>query len=229
MISEYRSLWKGAYTMEWLANPSVGFMVVFLGTMFLISEFLVKSKSLFFILGTAFMVLFFSYHLEGAAGIWVLVLYAAGLGLILLDGKLIGDGTVSIVGLLLMGVSIAVPTPTIIYGVLVIFGFLAGAIAAMFFLKVFPRRDLWSKLMLKDSLTSEQGYNSINQTYGGLVGKTGTTVTPFRPTGTIDIEGERYSATSGDQWLNAEEEIEVTSVDGTRIRVKRLETAVKEQ
>ena len=38
----------------------------------------------------------------------------------------------------------------------------------------------------------------------------------------MNIEGQPYSATSGGQWIEAEQEIEVTSVDGTRILVARM-------
>lgn len=48
-------------------------------------------------------------------------------------------------------------------------------------------------------------------------------MTDFRPTGTIDIEGNPYSATSGGRWIKADTEVEVVSVDGTRILVKAVE------
>ncbi|WP_144449490.1 NfeD family protein [Halalkalibacter nanhaiisediminis] len=209
--------------MEWLDSASIGFLVVFLGTLFLIGELLVRAKGLFAILGIAIMAMYFSYHLSGDVGLWVVLLYVIGLALIIIDGKVITDGTVAIIGVVLMIIGLAVPAPNMIYGVLVSMGFLLGGFSSALFLKVFPSRNLWAKMTLKDRLTEDLGYNSINESYSKLVGKQGRTLTPFRPTGSVEIDGQQYSATSGSQWLEANIEIVVTSVDGTRIVVKKVE------
>ncbi len=209
--------------MEWLDSASIGFLVVFLGTLFLIGELLVRVKGLFAILGIAIMAMYFSYHLSGDVGLWVVILYVAGLALIVIDGKVITDGTVALLGVVLMIIGLAVPAPTFIYGVLVSMGFLLGGFSSMLFLKVFPSRNLWAKMTLKDRLTGDLGYNSINESYRELVGKQGRTLSAFRPSGSIEIEGKQYSATSGGQWLEANVDIVVLSVDGTRIVVKKVE------
>ena len=48
--------------------------------------------------------------------------------------------------------------------------------------------SLWDKMILKDQLTTNQGYVSATP-QDGLVGKTGKTVTDLRPAGTAWIEG----------------------------------------
>lgn len=209
--------------MEILNIASVGFFVVLMGTLFLFGELLVKAKGIFAILGIGIMSIYFSFHIGGDTGFWVILLYIVGLLLIIVDGKAIGDGTVAILGILLMIFGLAIPSPSILYGVLVSMGFLLGGFGALLFLKVFPSRNIWSKMTLKDKLSSEAGYNSINTNYGNLLGKRGTTLTPFRPTGTIVVEGEKYSATSESQWIDKDVAIEVISVDGTRIVIKKVE------
>ncbi|MFC5713390.1 NfeD family protein [Thalassorhabdus alkalitolerans] len=209
--------------MDWLDNASVGFLVVFLGTLFLVGELLVKMRGLFAVIGIVLMSLFFAYHIDAASGLWIVLLYGAGLGLIIFDGKVTGDGTIALLGALMMIMGIAVPAPGFLYGSLAAMGFILGALASTFFLRVFSRRELWSKITLKDKMTGDLGYNSINETYKDLVGQKGKTMTDFRPIGTIDIDGSQYSATSGGQWIKAGEEIEVIEVDGTRILVKKLE------
>ncbi|WP_026700308.1 NfeD family protein [Salibacterium aidingense] len=209
--------------MEWLSYASVGFLVVFLGTLFLMGEMLVKAKGLFAVLGIAFMSLFFSYHIDAGGNMWIIILYLLGVALIILDGKVISDGTIALFGALLMGLGLAVPTPSITYGILVVFGYISGLFASGLFLKVFPSRNLWSKMTLRDQLGTEQGYNSMNESYKELEGKNAKTLTPFRPTGTIIVDGRHYSATSGDQWLEADEIVTVTAVDGTKILIQRQE------
>jgi len=207
--------------MELLNIASVGFIVVFLGTLFLFGELLVKAKGIFVILGTAITTVYFVHHLSSGVGVWVLLLYIIGLMLILIDGKIVNDGTIAIIGIILMILGLAIPSPGFIYGALVSMGLIVGAAASFLFLKIFPKRNMWSKMTLKERLTSEAGYNSINETYIELVGKKGRTLTPFRPIGTIEIEGKQYSATSERQWLEANEEVKVISVDGTRILVAK--------
>ncbi|MFB5662065.1 NfeD family protein [Alteribacillus sp. HJP-4] len=209
--------------MEWLEAASIGFLVVFFGSLFLIGELLVKSKALFAVLGVAFFGLFFSYHIPDAGSVWIVLLFVAGLALIIIDGKLLSDGTFALIGILLMSFGLAVPTPSILYGTLVVFGFLAGLCCAPLFMKVFPRRDLWNKITLRERLSTDRGYNSMNEGYKALQGKNGRALTAFRPTGTVEIEGEHYSATSGDQWIDADSDVEVVSVDGTRILIRKSE------
>ncbi|TSB46728.1 NfeD family protein [Alkalicoccobacillus porphyridii] len=209
--------------MEWLDTASIGFIVIFLGTLFLFGELLVKARGLFALLGIGMTAMYFLHHLTGDSGFWVIILYLIGIVLIILDGKLFSDGTVGIIGVILMIVGLAIPAPTLVYGILVAMAFVLGAFGSLFFLKVFTRRQMWSKLTFKDRLTSERGYNSINVSYKELVGKEGKTMNALRPTGTITIDGQPYSATSGGQWIEAEAEITVTSVDGTRILVAKVE------
>lgn len=154
---------------------------------------------------------------------WVVILYCVGLVLIVLDGKVITDGTVALLGVVLMIAGLALPSPNFIYGVLVSMGFLLGGFGSLLFLKVFPSRNLWARMTLKDRLTGDLGYNSINESYHSLVGKQGRTISAFRPIGSIAIEGQQYSATSGGQWLEANTDVIVVSVDGTRILVKKIE------
>ncbi|TMW73817.1 NfeD family protein [Alteribacter natronophilus] len=205
--------------MDILESATIGFLVVFLGTLFVFGEIMVRAKGLFGILGIAIMSLYFSYHLSPDLGMWVVLLYVIGLTLIIFDGKVTTDGTIAVVGVLLMILGLSLPTPGIVYGTLVAFALILAVPTSFLFTKVFPSRNLWDKMTLKDKLGDEEGYNSMNESYKDLVGKTGVTKTPFRPTGTIEVEGKLYSATSDNQWIKADEKIKVISVDGTRIVV----------
>ncbi|GAF12008.1 LOW QUALITY PROTEIN: hypothetical protein JCM19046_2568 [Bacillus sp. JCM 19046] len=211
---------------DWLDSATVGFLVVALGTLFLIGELLVRAKGLFGILGIGLISVYFLHHLSGDASTWVIIFYLIGLGLIIFDGNVTSDGTIAAIGILFMIVGLAVPAPDMVYSILVGMATVVGAFASLLFLKVFPHRNMWSKMTLKDSLTSEAGYNSMNEGYKTLVGKQGKTLTPFRPAGTIEIDGEPISATSGSQWIKEGTIIEVVSVDGTRILIKEVKDSI---
>lgn len=184
---------------------------------------LVKTRGIFGIIGLGLVSTYFVYHLSGENILWVIILYAIGLLLVFIDGKFINDGTIAIMGLLLMVAAVIIPAPTIIYGILAAFGLIIGAVLSPLLLKVFQSRDMWNKMALKDRLTSEEGYNSINSSYKELVGKKGVTTTQFRPVGTVEIEGKQYSAISDGSWLDSDVKVEVVKVDGTKIAVKRID------
>ncbi|WP_416149355.1 NfeD family protein [Salipaludibacillus sp. HK11] len=205
--------------MEFLDQAIFGFLVVFIGTLFIFGEVMVRTKGIFGLIGIVIMAIYFSYHLTAGDSFLVVVLYLIGLTLIIFDGKVTTDGTIAAVGILLMVLGLALPAPDLTYGILVGMAFIIAAPAAYLFTKVFPKRTMWEKMTLKDKLSSERGYNSMNEDYHDLVGKTGKTKTPFRPTGTVEIDGKLYSATSDNQWLNEEQDIKIISVDGTRIVV----------
>lgn len=202
---------------------TVGFLVVFLGTLLLFGEFLVKVKGIFGLIGVGIIATYFSHHLSEGMGMWVAILFIVGVFLIIIDGKFITDGTVALFGLLLMIIGLAIPAPNIIYGFLVAMGALLGTASSILFLKVFPSRNMWEKITLKEQLSSDRGYNSMNQTYSTLIGKVGVTKTPFRPTGTVEVDGHLYSATTDNQWLTEGVDVTVVSVDGTRILIKKIE------
>lgn len=209
--------------MSLLMLPAVGFFILLLATLFLVGEMLVKTRGLFGILGLALITTYFVFHNTGDHLIWIVALYVGGLFLVFLDGKFINDGTVAIIGVIMMVAAVVIPAPSILYGVLSAAGLIVGGLLSPLFLKVFQSREMWSKVALKDRLTSEQGYNSLNSSYATLVDKRGKTITPFRPVGTIEVDDKHYSAVSDGEWIESGIEIVVVKVDGTKILIKRVE------
>lgn len=203
-----------------LDMPFVGFLVVMLGALFLFSELFVRAKGIFFVIGIILFTAYFFHFITSTSMLWLAIVFVIGLSLVIIDGAFIGDGTLTAVGLFVMGLSVAVPAPSILYGVVSVFGLAAGFGLALLFLKVMKPRNMWKKMALKDKLTSEDGYNSLNERYLQLVGKEGITKTVFRPTGTVEIEGETYSAVTEGLWLEKDTPVLVVKVDGTKIVVK---------
>lgn len=136
---------------------TVGFFVVYIGTLLLFGEFLVKAKGIFAIIGVGFIATYFSYHLVEGMGIWITILFGIGLLLMIIDGNFISDGTLAIFGLLIMVLGIAIPAPTITYGFLVATAAILGSASSVIFLKIFPSRNMWGKIALKDRLSTEDG------------------------------------------------------------------------
>ena len=119
-------------------------------------------------------------------------------------------------------VSVSLAAPNLYAGLYAVIGVLVGAGTSFAFLKILPSRNMWAKITLKDRLTDEAGYSSINKGYESLVGEQGVTLTDFRPVGTFEINGKHYSGVSNGQWIKKNTDIEVKQVDGTRILVEPI-------
>lgn len=212
--------------MDFITDMSwMGFIIVGLGTMFLIGELLVNMRGIFAILGIFSITLYFYAYLNDITSFSVLLtIYFVGLILILIDGKLLNDGTLAVLGLVGMVLSVVIAAPDIYTGIYAVIGIIVGILIAFSFLKIFKHREMWSKIALKDRLTKEAGYSSMNQEYQGLISKTGVTMTDLRPVGTIRIDDREYSAISNAQWIKKGTTVQVEEVDGTRILVKEINT-----
>ncbi|MGM8213720.1 NfeD family protein [Virgibacillus sp. W0430] len=200
------------------------FLITFFGTMFLIGEILVNMRGIFGLLGIGLITFYFYGNIvEPSTFILMLIVYFIGLLLIIADGKLINDGTLATLGLACMLLATALAAQNISSGLYAVIGVLLGSGCAFFFLKMFKRRNMWEKIALKDRLTKDKGYSSMNKEYEGLVGLHGETLTDLRPVGTISINGQDFSGISNAQWIEKGSKIVVVKVDGTRILVKKLE------
>lgn len=207
--------------MSLFAFPAFGFIVIFFAALLLFAEMLVKAKGSFAVLGSALFFLYFSYHLSEQGSTWIVFLLAGGLALIIIDGKIIANGSVALLGFVLMAAACALPAPSLLYGTLVVIAFVIGACGSCVFLKILPKRDYWAKLTLTDQLSGDRGYNSMNEDYKELVGKEGVTLTPCRPVGTVKIEGRNYSAQTDGIFLEHDTPVKVIEVDGTKITIEK--------
>lgn len=202
----------------------IGFVIVGLGTLFLIGEILVDVKGIFAILGIGSIVYYFYMYLPdpGTFGI-MLFIYFIGILLVLIDGKIVNDGTLATLGLAGMILSVALAAPNFFAGLYAVIGLILGTVGAFMLLKVFKPRNMWGKIALKDRLTTEAGYTSLNIEHEALVGESGVTLTDLRPVGTIRIHDKDYSAISNAQWIAKDTKVIVIDVDGTRILVREIE------
>ncbi|MUK87112.1 nodulation protein NfeD [Ornithinibacillus sp. L9] len=204
------------FTYDWIGMVITGF-----ATLFLIGEILVNMRGFFALLGIGFITVYFSVYLETSSLIIMLIIYFVGLLLIVIDGKLLNDGTLATIGVASMLTAVALPAPSFGAGLYAVLGVLIGVGSSFFFLKVFKRREMWTKIALKDRLTKEAGYSSMNKDYEALVNQEGITLNDLRPVGTIRIDNKDYSAVSNGQWIPKNSTVCVVNVDGTKILVEK--------
>lgn len=204
-----------------------GLLLTGLGTLFLIGELLVNMRGLFALLGITFMTVYFTVYLETDSFTIMIILYFLGLLLMIVDGKFINDGTLAILGVISMLIAVGLAAHNIYAGMYAVIGVIVGGGLSFSLPKFLPSRNMWSKLTLRDRLTKEAGYSSLNVEYEKLIGKQGLTITDLRPVGTIRIKEKDYSAISNGEWIPKHTKVEVVQVDGTRILVKRIDEKVE--
>ncbi|MBM7554753.1 NfeD family protein [Thalassobacillus pellis] len=201
----------------------ISFLITFLGTLFLIGELLVNMRGGFGVVGLGFIIVYFYSFLSPGMFVMMLFIYIIGLLLIIIDGKVLNDGTLATIGTVLMLAAVGFSSPNWVAGLYGVIGVLLGGASSFIFLKVFKRREMWTKIALIDQLSSEAGYNTMNEHYKSLIGKKGTALTDMRPVGTVRVDGKEYSAVTNGQWIQQGTSIFVESVDGTKILIRKLE------
>src|SRR5699024_411969 len=108
LILVRRNFMSSVIQMDWFVLILVG-----IGTLLLLGEILVNMRGIFAILGIVSITLYFYLYLpDNATFIMTLIIYFAGLLLILVDGKFISDGTLAVFGFVMIFISVAIAAPT---------------------------------------------------------------------------------------------------------------------
>lgn len=212
-IVEYKTTWLDKL-MGILTNPTLQaiFIMLIIGGIF----FELQTPGIGFPLVIAILgaVLYFApLYVEGLIAYWEIILFIAGIILILVEVFATpGFGVLGIIGIVavITGLAFAlidtsllkhIPTgelpasivvkPVMIVIFAVTLGFVLSIWLGNKFLK--GRSRLRNKLVLATDMTSEEGY--VARTAGrGLVGSEGTAFIPLRPSGKVIIDGRIYEA-----------------------------------
>ena len=177
---------------------------------------------------------FAPHYMLGLVESWEIVVFALGVGLIIVEIFVIpGFGIAGVAGVILVfgsllaalvgnigfdfptGESISSAITTLAV-TLVLFVILLFSLS-----RYLPRSERFGQLVLQPELASSAGYTAA-ETRDDLVGLEGTTITPLRPTGTVEINGDRFDATSVSDYVAAGVRVVVRSVRGGRIEVRAV-------
>ncbi|HEX5564612.1 MAG TPA: NfeD family protein, partial [Sporosarcina sp.] len=172
---------------------------------------------------SALLLFFFGHLIAGLAGYETLILFIIGLGLIVLEFFIAG-GIAGVLGAVAVVVSIIMAGGNPMFMAYSVLIAIAVAISGMvIIMKFFGRRlHLLNKVVLMDSTDTESGYvSNVNRVE--LLGKKAITITPLRPSGTIDMEGERIDVVSQGSYIDRGKHVIIVKVEGSRIVVREFE------
>jgi membrane-bound serine protease (ClpP class) len=228
-----------------LTDPIVSWILLFVGVFMLVIELKLPGIGLPGITSAlAFLLFFWSHYLGGTADQLEIILFLIGLVCLALELFVFpGFGIFGISGILLMLCSIVLASHTFIWpthdyeyrelgmtllqltGMLIAVGTGAAIIA-----RYFPSLPLFNRLVLKPEPwtgveTDESAPRPAAETYESLaflIGETGRTTSPLRPTGKARFGGMVIDVASAGGYVEPDCLVEVVDVQGSRVVVKKV-------
>ncbi|NND73184.1 MAG: nodulation protein NfeD [Rhodothermales bacterium] len=177
--------------------------------------------------------LFFAPHYaNGLVESWEIILFVLGAGLIAVEIFIIPgfgfagvSGIICVIAALLFGlvgnVGFSFPSVqgmstaiTTLAATLILFVMLLFSLG-----RYLPKSERFNKLVLQPELGSTSGYLA-SPAHDSIIGRTGVAITPLRPAGTAEIDGERIDVVSRGEFVPAGSSVKVLSAKGSKIEVR---------
>jgi membrane-bound serine protease (ClpP class) len=231
-----------------LTDPYVSWLLLFVGLFMLVIELKLPGIGLPAITSAlAFLLFFWSHYLSGTADQLEIILFLVGMVCLALELFVFpGFGVFGMSGILLMLCSIVMASHTFVWPtqeyeyremgytlIQLTLALVAVAAGAVVLARYLPSLPLFNRLVLKPepwtvvesadpsdplSKPSLEGYESL----AFLVGETGRTTSPLRPTGKARFGNLLIDVTADGFYVETDSLVEVVDVQGTRVIVKLL-------
>lgn len=213
------SFWDGL--VGWATHPVVATLLMVVAIGALVVEALTPGLGAAGVLSVAAFSLYFGGHVAaGAAEYWVVILFAFGLLLLLVEAFIPGFGIFGITGIVATLASIVLAAATVRLGLVILsVSLVLTGIIGFFLFRFLSRRGALRHFILADEARSELGYVA-SADYRYLQGALGTTLTPLRPAGAADFNGARTDVVSEGSFIPAGTPVEVIAVKGVRVIVR---------
>jgi membrane-bound serine protease (ClpP class) len=208
-----------------LTDPTISSLLLTIGFAGIIIEILTPGFGVPGVLGILAMVLFFGGRMVvGLAG-WGLVLLFI-VGILLLAAEVFvfpGFGISGILGMIATFSSIGFAYAdkqqaaiSLLISLILAIGLIVLA------LKYLPKTRTWGKIVLTTKLDTESGYVT-QPAFIDYLDKEGVAITPLRPAGIVEVDGNRLDVATEGVFLSAGTAVRIVKVEGNKIIVRRVE------
>lgn len=157
----------------------------------------------------------------------ILLFFLAGTALLVIEVFMPGFGIAGISGIVLDVVSITLMLinhgPLAALGLTILVLALIGVTISVTLRSATKGRLSKTPLILHKAETAEDGYNAASEDMDVFLGKEGVVVTTLRPVGMAEIDGVRLNVVSDAEFIPKGTRVRVTSVDGIRVIVRKTE------
>jgi len=162
------------------------------------------------------------FELLASASIFSIILFIAGVGLIIAEMFEPGFGFFGAFGVISLIICIFVTANTVAEGLmLTAFFFVIVLILLAVFLVLVSKGKLPKRLILHEAETAEEGFTGTED-MKHMMGKTGIVTTICRPVGNVDFDGVKLEVISQSEFIDKGTMVEVIGIEGNRVVVKPL-------
>ena len=209
---------------RFITHPNVAPVLLSVGILCLVFEFLAPGIGILAVAGITLLALYFGGHMiAGMASWFALLLFLAGIILCVLEILIPGFGIFALGGIGCIVGSIFLTTPDMAtalkYLAIVL---LIMVVAAPILLKLFSKSKVFDRLLVRERLTTEDGYVAGRQEQAAYIGRYGTAATTLRPAGTVELDdGTRIDVVTAGEFIQKGEEVQVVRKDGTWLIVEK--------
>lgn len=214
---------------RFILHPAVSVLLLIIGFAGIGIELFVPGFGLPGIIGVLAMGLyFFGSYLGGLAGMESAILFIVGILLIILELFVPAFGILGILGggAVITGIILAAPDWQSGLTAIVI-ALVIATIIIIIFSRTKKGRTVWSKFVLREKLTTEEGFISADSK-SSLVGERGVTATPLRPAGSVLINNQRVDVVTEGGFIEINRPVEVVKAEGTWVVVREISNNEKE-
>lgn len=206
-----------------LTNPYVASILLSLGFIGLLIEVFTAGFGAGGTISLIAFSLFFGGNIIAGNSSWgVLIIFIAGIVLLLIEAAVPGFGIPGIGGLVCVIASIVLAAGSVESAILSLsIAVVLTVIVAVLLIKYGPRSPYLDRIILKTAQNKETGYSGII-IKEDLVNKEGIVVTYLRPSGTVEIEGKRIDAVSEGEFIEKGAKVKVVKVEGPRVVVRKI-------
>lgn len=165
--------------------------------------------------------LYFGGNILAGNSNWTsLVLFVIGLLLLVIEGIVPGFGLPGISGMILILLGTVLAMGSISIALLSIsIAIIITAIVAIVLVKKGFKSKLLNRIILENKTETERGFVS-SESMDDFLGKEGIALSGLRPTGYIEIDGQRLDAMSEGEFIPKDTKVIVVKVEGSKIFVR---------
>ncbi|ASS76091.1 hypothetical protein CIG75_14760 [Tumebacillus algifaecis] len=215
---------------RFVTQPLVIPLLLLIGLMGLTWELIVPGKVLPGLIGAGSLALYFWGHMAaGFAGWESVILFLAGLVLMIAEIFVTGFGIVGALGVIALGAGVVLAAYDTAYGLkAMLFAIILSIVLGGVLFKYFGHLGMWKRIIHTERQEKASGYVP-NRSFRHMMYQAGRTVTPLRPSGTAVFQGQRFDVVSEGEWIPVDTDVQIVLIEGTRIVVRRLASNVANQ
>mgnify|MGYP000978061485 CR=1 FL=1 len=209
---------------KYISNPYLSSMLLTIAFVGLVVEVFTPG---FGVGGTISIIgfgLYFGGNILAGNSNWTsLALFIVGLILLIVELMIPGFGLPGISGIIFVIIGVILAMDSVSNAIFSIsIAIIITTIVGIILVKRGFESKLFKSIVLDNKHEKEKGYISSETRNHGLINKNGIAASDLKPSGFIDIDGERFDSLSDDGYIPKGTAIVITRIEGSKIFVRRM-------